>query len=152
VRRIATTLSLFLALAFAFGVPARASTDHNVCSFYAKIGRVAAEFMLPKTFGEVMAGVAGKNPELMAGLTDVLLRTVNGAEVVSISSLAKSDVEVLGKAAGQTVFKLLFSGQATTAQEAESQMLDACKALGYQTIISNQKAADQLTNQNLGLP
>ncbi len=145
-----TILVLFGLEIASFGVAARAGTEDNVCSFYAKIGAAAADYMLPKTFGEVMAGVTGKNPEFMAGLTGALLKVVNGAEVVSVGSIPKADVKVLGKAAGQTVFRLLMTGKATSSEEAKSQMLQRCKTVGYQTIIANQRAADKLADQNMG--
>ena len=120
------------------------------CSLYGSIGGSMGKFMLPLTMQDFVNIMTGKDPALLNELSNSLLASVNRQELAALGKMPEKDRELFSESAGQAAIENLMSARATSSEELKSLMTSACKSVGAQGIIDNQRRANALTEANLG--
>lgn len=93
--------------------------------------------------------MAGKNPDLVATMTDTILRANTGAAIAAANKLTQDDGKLLGESAGQIAIQLLMSGQATNADDVRNTLNAACLQHSAAAIIANQRAARDALSKSM---
>jgi len=138
-----------LAMAAAVLFSGKAQADEKLeCGIYGKVGYVMADSMLDMTFREVIGMTTGTRPDILAEVSNAIIKAVSDAEMTHMASMPQLEQELLGEAAGQNAMAILMQGQASTADEVRRTLASQCVADGVDQIYANQ----QSIRDAMGLP